>query len=258
MYVQPVKAWAAAVAASFGVAFALRWRVRQPGLGRGDDIRLRVVANPEGKQLHHLPSEVLVRIRLLVGGGVEPQHHGAVLGDCLGESLEAARPRGPEQLVLEIHELGVANLGRSRREVAVPEEGQLLPQRGGCDDHPIEPPQLQRDQLLVNGAICCFPGRQCFWRPLGCGWLLVGREDRHLDRVAGGIGGIPQTSQHLLDRGFIACPGPLIELVGMEAKPGPTVEQRNVAADLIRHLRSIPGLPAVLCPPVWVRHVKDV
>ena len=119
-----------------------------PGTGRSDDVGLRVLIDPEREELHELPCEVLVRAALFVRVVVEPDEHRGLERHLLHQITEVARRHRAEERVLLVHQPGVIDLVVGRREVSVPEERQLLLERGGRRGHPIQPPGLELELLL--------------------------------------------------------------------------------------------------------------
>ena len=119
------------------------------GAGRLADVSFRVRADAHREALHELPGEVLVRVGLVVHAGVEPDQHRRVLRDRLGEGLERARAESAEELVLVVHEVGVADLLVRGGELLAHEKDELLPKRRVGHDHPVEPPGRELDELLV-------------------------------------------------------------------------------------------------------------
>src|SRR5216683_5345644 len=93
------------------------------------DVVLGVVPDPEREELHQLAREVLVRPTLHVAVGIEPYEHRRILRNRECEVLEMADAERAKDLVLPEHELGYDDLVDRRREVAVPQQRHLLPQR---------------------------------------------------------------------------------------------------------------------------------
>ena len=112
----------------------------------GIHVLLGVVADTEREQLHHFPSEVLLRTRTDVRPAIEPHDHGRVFRDLdeqvskiaegvLSEKLDLAL-RSWQLAELERHHLGGLNgthnprhLAVGGREVVMPEQRHLFLQR---------------------------------------------------------------------------------------------------------------------------------
>ena len=110
-------------------------------------VGLGVVADAERKELHELARVVLVRRFLDRHDVIEPEEHRRIGRDFDERLLEVADRPSPEELVLREHETRVVDLGVRRREVSVPEEGELLLERPRGVQHPVEPPVVDLDDL---------------------------------------------------------------------------------------------------------------
>ena len=85
----------------------------------------------QGEELEELAGEVLVGLLLLAGRSVEPDEHGRIGDHGFEQRGEAAEGTSSQRFVLPVHESDRLHLLDAGREVAVPEEGQLLPERVG-------------------------------------------------------------------------------------------------------------------------------
>ena len=126
-------------------------RVERPaGQGAGDlpDVRLAVVAHPEGEELAELAGEILV---VALAGHllhVEIEHHGGVAQHGVQEPSEVPQRVASEHRVLLVHRLRDQHLPVRRGEVPVPEQGHDLPERPGCAHHLAQPPRAQVVHLV--------------------------------------------------------------------------------------------------------------
>ena len=113
----------------------------QPGEGAGAllDVLLGVVADAHGEEFQELAAKVLVDGVLVVVLVVQPDDHGRIPGEFRQQVSEAAHAPVPEHADLVGEGLAVDDLGVSGGEDAVPEQGDLLPQRGGSAGHAVQP-----------------------------------------------------------------------------------------------------------------------
>ena len=97
-----------------------------------------VVAGREREELHELAGVVLVRRVLVRVGEREEELHRRIARDLPQQAPEGAHAVLAQHPVLAQHERRVLV---ARGEVVVPEQRELLLQRPGRADHPVEPPQ---------------------------------------------------------------------------------------------------------------------
>ena len=115
--------------------------------------------------------------------------------------MEVALAESAQLLVLREHQRGLADLLRRRREVVVPEEGQLLAERALHRDHPTQPPRREcgrlRGQLLVVRSLLFLGGGLadgCHRFEVGCGGgagaeICIGVAGQDLTEVGRASGG---------------------------------------------------------------------
>ncbi len=111
------------------------------------DVSFGIMAFSQGEKLHHLARVILIRMLLAALRLIEPDQHGRIAGD--GREHLPPTPRGqpPERIILKPHQVGVSHLVDAGREVAVPEERQLLLERARPFGHPLQPPAPQFQHL---------------------------------------------------------------------------------------------------------------
>jgi len=115
---------------------------------------------------------------------VEIDEHRRILQDADQQIAEAAGRVRPEHLVLLEHHPVVADLVLTGREMAVPEERQLLLERTPARQHPVRPPQAETLGLDVVGGQAV---EELVDDPLEPA-LGAGRQDFHAERLAVGPG----------------------------------------------------------------------
>ena len=137
------------------------------GLGTVPHVVLAECAGAHREELHELAAVVLVRT--LAGGRseVEIAKHPRIDRDLIEHVVKVAERHLPPGQVLpvDVGRLQV-DLAEVAGEMAVPEEGHALRERGRRAQHPIEPPAdelLRLDRLLLRRVIRAGEGRG-----LGC------------------------------------------------------------------------------------------
>ena len=106
-------------------------------------VALGVVADAHREQLQELAPEVLVGVRLDVLAVVQIHQHGGILEEPDEQLAEVAGCVRPEHQILPEHHAVVAHLVLAGREVAVPEQRELLLERPPGRQHPVRPPQAK-------------------------------------------------------------------------------------------------------------------
>ena len=139
---------------SVGLDHASRHVERPAGQGASDlaDVRLAVVAHPEGEELAELPGEILVVALARHLLHVEVEHHRGVVQHGVQELSEVAQRVASKHRVLLVHRLRDQHLPVRGGEVPVPEQGHDLPERSGRAHHLAQPPRAQVVHLV--GIAC--------------------------------------------------------------------------------------------------------
>ena len=123
-------------------------------------VLLAVVAGAEREQLHQLTRVVLVRLALLAGVDVEPEHHRRIAHDGLEQYVEPAECVVAEELVLRQHHAVVLlrDLLQARRQQPVPEQRRAFDQRplGG---HETRHPRSDHVDRLLHVEVQVRDGR---------------------------------------------------------------------------------------------------
>ena len=104
------------------------------------NIRLRVVAHAQRKQLHQLAGEVLVRLSAAIRVSVEPHQHRHIAGNVMQQLAKAAQGVAAEERVLRRHLRKRLHLGVRRGKVTVPEQRHLFDERIGRVEQSMGPP----------------------------------------------------------------------------------------------------------------------
>ncbi len=107
------------------------------------NVLLGVVPQPHAEPLQQVSGQLVVRQRLAVGVGVQPDQHRRVAGNVLQEWLEPAQGMAPQQLDVLSHQRRALDLGVAGGKVIVPEKSHLLQERMGRNNHPPQPPRPQ-------------------------------------------------------------------------------------------------------------------
>ncbi len=106
-------------------------------------VALGVVADAHREQLQELAPEVLVGMRLDVLAVVQIHEHGGIFEEPDEQPAEVAGCARPEHQILPEHHAVIAHLVLAGREVAVPEQRELLFERPPGRQHPVRPPQAE-------------------------------------------------------------------------------------------------------------------
>ncbi len=173
-------------------------------------VALGIVADPEGEQLHQLAGEILVRVPVAIGRGVEPDQEGRVPHRGVQEVAERGPGVSAEQVVLPPHGGQVVDLLVAGGEVVVPHEREPLAERVGAEQHAEDPPRLEA--------------------------VRIGRRDRRLgDRRRGpfelgrGPGGENPAGQEPVDARLRAIFQVAPQLLACRGEPRPSVEVDDAA-----------------------------
>ena len=111
------------------------------------NVALAVVAHAHREELEQLAAEVLVGMRLDVLAVVEEHEHRRILQKADEQLAEISRRARAKHLVLPEHHPVVAHLVRAGREVAVPEQRELLLERPPGRHHAVRPPETKALRL---------------------------------------------------------------------------------------------------------------
>jgi len=121
----------------------------------------------EREERHELAGQILIRRACAVANAVQPEQHRRVGQHRLGERVEIAEFEGAQHLVLLAHPFRGRHLLGRRREMVVPQQGELLVDRLAHGGHPSHPPrgevghmiEQRLSELLQRGIGCTVAGR---------------------------------------------------------------------------------------------------
>ena len=107
-------------------------------------VALGEMAGAQGKELEELAGEVFVGFLLLAGRSIEPDEHRRISDHRLEQRGEAAEGASTQRFILLVHKCNGLYLLDAGREMAVPEESQLLAELVGPVEDTMEPANLEQ------------------------------------------------------------------------------------------------------------------
>src|SRR5437762_196195 len=101
------------------------------------------MAFAQGEEFHYFTRVVFVWMGFAALGLVEPDEHCRVFSDFGEQGEPIAGSVAAEGVVLQPHQIGIANFLRTGSKVAVPKESELFLERPRTIGHAVEPPATE-------------------------------------------------------------------------------------------------------------------